>query len=273
MALRSLGWGTFAVLLVLSAGCDWPFASQPPASITPSPSTGAPAPTTAFTPTPQGQAGAASPVLPSGTESGISTPGARATRGDVNLSHLNFLVEDVTIAGQPMAITHIYSESPRYEWVDASGEGIAALDDAARAAVVYLTDYERTADPASLDKARRLLNFAMYLQADDGEFYNFITDRNGTINKTGNTSYKSSGWWAARGGWALALGYRALKSQDTAYADVLRDHFTRIRDVWAREVASTYGKFNSVHGLNVPGWLVGQGADVTSIAVLVTSAP
>jgi hypothetical protein len=266
MALRTLGWGTFVVLLVLSAGCDWPLSSQPPASLTPS--TGAAAAPTALTSTPRGQAGATSSVSPSGTESAGPTPGALAARGDVNLSHLNFLVEDVTIAGQPMAITHIYSESPRYEWVDASGEGIAALDDAARAAVVYLTDYERTGDPASLDKARRLLNFAMYLQADDGEFYNFITDRNGTINKTGNTSYKSSGWWAARGGWALALGYRVFKSQDAAYAGTLRDHFTRLRDVWARDVESTYGKFSPVHGINVPGWLIGQGADVTGIAVL-----
>src|SRR5437868_121480 len=182
MALRSVGWGIFAVLLMLSAGCDWPLSSQPSASGTPS--TVAPAPTTTLTSAPQGKAGATSSVLPSGTESAGPTPGASATRGDVNLSHLNFLVEDVTIAGQPMAITHIYSEFPRYEWVDASGEGIAALDDAGRAAVVYLTDYERTGDPASLDKARRLLNFAMYLQADDGDFYNFITDRYGTINKT-----------------------------------------------------------------------------------------
>src|SRR5207237_1186052 len=166
-------------------------------------------PNTAASPASGIRTEAAPPVAPSRTQDSASTP---ATRGDVNLSHLNFLVEDVTIAGQPMAITHIYSESPRYEWVDASGEGIAALDDGARAAVVYLTDYERTGDPAPLDKAKRLLNFVMYMQADDGEFYNFITDRSGVINKTGNTSYKSSGWWAARGGWALALGYRVFKS-------------------------------------------------------------
>ncbi len=67
-----------------------------------------------------------------------------------------------------MAITHIYSEFPRYEWVDASGEGIACIDDAARAVLVYLTDYERTHDLASLDKARRLLNFVLYMQAEDG---------------------------------------------------------------------------------------------------------
>src|SRR5205823_259025 len=115
---------------------------------------------------------------------------------------------------------------------------------AARAAIVYLTNYERTNDPASLDKARRLLNFVMYMQAEDGEFYNFITDRTGTINKTGNTSYKSSGWWAARGAWALGMGYRVLRSGDPAYAERLRERFTRIRDVWAREVAANYSKYN-----------------------------
>ncbi len=268
MSLRTLGWGTCAVLLVLSAGCDWSVSSQAPTPLSGTP-TGATSPslisTTTASPAAGDQTEATSPVAPPKTQESSSTP---ATRGDLNLSHLNFLVEDVTIAGQPMAITHIYSESPKYEWVDASGEGIAALDDAARAAVVYLTDYERTSDPASLDKARRLLNFVMYLQADDGEFYNFITDRNGTINKTGNTSYKSSGWWAARGGWALALGYRVLKLKDPTYAGTLRDHFNLLRDVWAREVASTYGKFSPVHGFNVPGWLIGQGGDVTSIAVL-----
>src|SRR5690349_2873455 len=137
-------------------------------------------------------------VAPAVTASPLQSPAKSIDRGDINLAHLNFLVEDVDIAGQPMAITHIYSESPKYEWVDASGEGIAAVDDAARAALVYLTDYESTGDPASLDKARRLLNFVLYMQAEDGQFYNFILDRAGTINQTGNTSFKSSGWWAAR---------------------------------------------------------------------------
>ena len=52
-----------------------------------------------------------------------SVPASGTARGDVNLSHLNFLVEDADIAGQPMAITHIYSEYPHYAWVDASSLG------------------------------------------------------------------------------------------------------------------------------------------------------
>src|SRR5689334_2476932 len=202
------------------------------------------------------------------TASTLQSPVKSIDRGDVNLAHLSFLVEDVDIAGQPMAITHIYSESPNYEWVDASGEGIAAVDDAARAALVYLTDYESTGDPASLDKARRLLNFVLYMQAEDGQFYNFIFDRAGTINQTGNTSFKSSGWWAARAARALGAGYRVLRDVDPAYASQLDQAFQRIRDVWAGEVAANYEKYDQVHGLQVPAWLIAGAGDVTSIAVL-----
>lgn len=256
--LRSLRCGVLVLCLLGCAGCDWlggnPTATPGPASTPARPLPGSP--TLPDTPTPPGPT--APPAAPSGP----------VNRGDINLAHLNFLVEDVTIAGQPMAITHIYSEAPKYEWVDASGEGISCVDDAARAAIVYLTDYAATGDPATLDKARRLLNFVMYMQADDGQFYNFITDRAGTINKTGNTSYKTSGWWAARGAWALATGARVLGASDPAFADKLRTAFTRIRDVWAGEVATNYGKSSAVHGIPVPGWLITDGGDVTSIAVL-----
>src|SRR6266498_2568490 len=204
----------------------------------------------------------------SATTAAIESPAGNSDRGDVNLAHLNFLVEDVDIAGQPMAITHIYSEYPRYEWVDASGEGIAAVDDAARAALVYLDDYESTHDAASLDKARRLLNFVLYMQAEDGQFYNFIVDRAGTINQNGNTSFKSSGWWATRAARALGAGYRVMLSVDSAYASKLDQAFRRIRDVWVGEVAATYGKYDSVHGVQVPAWLIAGGSDVTSIAAL-----
>ena len=71
-------------------------------------------------------------VLAATATAAVAPEGTLVERGDVNLAHLNFLVEDVEIAGQPMAITHIYSEYPGYKWVDASGEGIAAVDDAAR---------------------------------------------------------------------------------------------------------------------------------------------
>jgi len=219
---------------------------------------------TAPTPSPTKAPG---PTL-AATATAVPAATGNMDRGDVNLTHLNFLVEDVDIAGQPMAITHIYSEYPRYEWVDASGEGIAAVDDAARAALVYLTDYESTGDSASLDKARRLLDFVLYMQADDGQFYNFILDRDGTINQTGNTSFKSSGWWAARAARALGAGYRVMRSVDPTYASQLEQAFQRIRDIWVDEVATNYGKYDQVHGVQVPAWLIAGAGDVTSIVVL-----
>ena len=66
--------------------------------------------------------------------------------GLINLEHLLFLTEPITIDGRDAAIVHIYSEHPEYEWVDAAGEGIAAVDDVARAAIVYLWYYERTGE-------------------------------------------------------------------------------------------------------------------------------
>ncbi len=198
----------------------------------------------------------------------VRAPASSIDRGAINLAHLNFLVEDIEIAGQPMAITHIYSEYPHYEWVDASGEGIAAVDDAARAALVYLTDYDRQGDSVSLDKARRLLNFILYMQAEDGEFYNFILDREGTINQTGNTSSRApaGGRRGPRTLWAT--GSRVIRSMDPAYASQLDQAFQRIRDVWAGEVAANYGKYDQVHGVQAPAWLIAGAGDVTSIAVL-----
>ena len=207
-------------------------------------------------------------MIPAASATAIEALPGNVDRDDINLTHLNFLVEDVDIAGQPMAITHIYSEYPRYEWVDASGEGIAAVDDAARAALVYLDDYEYTHDSASLDKARRLLNFVLYMQAEDGQFYNFILDRAGTINQTGNTSFKTSGWWAARAARALGSGYRVMHTIDPDFASQLDQAFQRIRDVWVGEVAANYGKYDQVHNVQVPAWLIAGGGDVTSIAVL-----
>src|SRR5688572_9899723 len=80
----------------------------------------------------------------------------------VNLDHLRFLTQPVTIEGREMAIVHIYSEFPDYEWVDDADEGISAVDDVARAAVVYLWEYERTGDESLLEMAHRCLEFVRY---------------------------------------------------------------------------------------------------------------
>jgi Carbohydrate family 9 binding domain-like len=208
---------------------------------------------------------------PPGTSS--ATPGAvssltpTARSGLINPAHLDFLTEPVVIDGEPMAIVHIYSEYPHYRWVDASGEGIAAVDDVARAAIVYLDLHERTGDGAALQRARLLLEFVMHLQADDGDYFNFVRDKAGTINRDGATSYEDWGWWAARGQWALARGIAAFAGTDEAYAQRLRERYLRGEAALERALVNV-GTYGELHGQRVPGWLLKGGTDVSSLALL-----
>ncbi len=185
----------------------------------------------------------------------------------VNLDHLRFLTEPITVNGQEMAVVHIYSEYPDYEWVDAAGEGLSAVDDVARAAVVYLWQYERTGDTELLELARQCLNFVLYMQAPDGEFYNFVTDKSGTINERGGTSYKSLGWWAMRGLWAIGEGVRVFDTVDVAYADQLAEAYLKTETALGATLTN-YGEYTSLHGFEIPAWIPGGEPDVASIGLL-----
>jgi len=197
----------------------------------------------------------------------VPPPPEAMADGMINLAHLNFLSEEVEIDGQPQLITHIYSEAPGYTWVDASGEGIACVDDVARAVIVYLDFYESTGNQRALERARAGLNFTLRMQAEDGEFYNFVLDRDGTINKTGNTSYKSLGWWAYRGLWALARGYATFREIDPAYAQQLQDAYLRTERAIGTRLTNV-GQRSSVHGFEIPAWIPDGAADATGVAVL-----
>jgi len=241
-----------AIVAILLANCDARASSLP----TPS----AEAPRAAVQAT---AGGAAQPVA---SAAPAPTPEPMA-EGIVNLAHLNFLSEEVDIDGTPMLLAHIYSEAPRYEWIDAEGEGIAAVDDVARAAIVYLDFYAATGNQHALERARRCLNFVRYVQAEDGQFYNFVRDRSGTINRDGPTSYKSMGWWAFRGLWALARGYAVFKDRDPAYARQLRESYLRTERA-LKDSITAQGTMTKVHGFDAPTWLPGGAADASSIAVL-----
>lgn len=87
-------------------------------------------------------------------------------------------------------------------------EGVACVDDVARAAVLALRLYARTGDGAVLDVAEHWLAFVEYMQLPDGRFCNFITDWRGTRNETGPTSIPGGSWWTARALWALGEATR-----------------------------------------------------------------
>ncbi|GBE30511.1 hypothetical protein BMS3Bbin04_01546 [bacterium BMS3Bbin04] len=127
----------------------------------------------------------------------------------INFAHLEHLTESTVVNGHPCDIVHIYANAPSYEWTGDDDEGIACVDDAARAARLYLREYEATGDTVYAERAIRLLEFVFAMQTDTGEFANFIWP-NKTINDTGRTSIPSMDWWTARASHCLALAQRIL---------------------------------------------------------------
>lgn len=185
----------------------------------------------------------------------------------VNYSHLDGLMETIQMDGKPVSIVHIYADYPSYKWTDAGEEGIACVDDAARAAVVFLRAYELGGDLSWLSKAKSLLNFVLAMETGDGQFYNFIKD-DLTINREGKTSVKSFGWWAGRAVWAMALGSRIMANVDPGFAETLDDGVRRSLPNVERAL-KTYGVTEDVKGFKTPKWLLYEsGADATSELLL-----
>jgi hypothetical protein len=201
---------------------------------------------------------------------GFSIVLAQEQHSLVNFNHLDHLTETIQFYGDTVSIVHIYSNYPEYHWIDAkeSGpEGIACVDDAARAAVVYLRHYELTKNESSLAKAKLLLRFVIKMQTDDGNFYNFIFADH-TINRDGKTSFKSFGWWAARGVWSMSLGYRIFKEVDPQFADLLKNRIA-LSIPHIETLMKKYGEVKTAGQLRIPQWLLYEsGADVTSELLL-----
>ena len=185
----------------------------------------------------------------------------------VNFAHIERLTERIYLSGDSANIVHVYADFPSYQWTDAGNEGIACVDDAARAAVVYLRHFELTHSRRSLIKAKELLKFVLKLQADDGQFYNFMYADH-SINRDGRTSFKSLGWWAARGVWCFGLGYRMFESEDPAFAAMLRSGIEKTFyhiDTLLRH----YGETRMIAGYSIPRWLLYEsGSDATTELVL-----
>jgi hypothetical protein len=116
------------------------------------------------------------------------------------------------VEGQPRALAvAVYSEprNGRLEAVPAASagyEGVACVDDAARAAMLALRLDGLRADIAMRDLAVGYLRFVQSMQQPDGTFANFISDWHGTPNLRGPTSYPGGEWWFARAMHALAVG-------------------------------------------------------------------
>lgn len=97
-------------------------------------------------------------------------------------------------------------------------EGVACVDDVARAALLALRLHQLDGAPVGLKIARRWLSFVEYMQLPDGRFCNFIADWDGRRNLTGVTSYPGGGHWTARALRALAVAYQITGEQQYQHA-------------------------------------------------------
>ena len=101
-------------------------------------------------------------------------------------------------------------------------EGVACLDDAARALVLWCDLWERSHSPIAKRWVDGLLAFCRWLQQADGRFLNFIVDWNGVRNVEGITSRADgASFWHARGARAMAKVWRTF-GDERARADYER---------------------------------------------------
>jgi hypothetical protein len=128
--------------------------------------------------------------------------GCSSTVHLVNTAHLDHLYKERLIEGKVIGTQWIYCEAPTYALVSDDDEGYTCVDDVARALVFYCRALRQKPTEYNLHKVETLSNFLLYMQADNGYFYNFmLTD--GQINKTHKNSLAMPAFWSWRAYWAL----------------------------------------------------------------------
>ena len=175
----------------------------------------------------------------------------------LSLEHLRHLGLDAVVNGRPVRLVSLYADAPDYRPTPSpardGSEGVASVDDAARAAVVYLRAYETTGDVRARDDALGLLAFVTAMEQGDGEFVNFV-DARGRPNRQAPSSVKSMSYWAARSLWALGEAVRVLGSDHVRQSAGAGEVLDRTVARTAREVDA--------------GRLIGGSATATAEALL-----
>ena len=175
----------------------------------------------------------------------------------VNPAHLDHLYEQIEVEGRSMAIIHIYSDHPDYKWAWETHEGIACVDDVARAAIFYIRYYTRTGDKTYLEKSIELSEFLLYMQAENGYFYNFVLE-DYKINKTYQRSVPIGNWWTWRALWALSELYPVVNGEDKVLAERIWKSIKKTIDVVVEDF-NIDKEYRIVEGFKIPKWLPSNG--------------
>ncbi len=217
-----------------------------------------------------------------------------------NLSHLNFLMDSVPLKPLAGHTTYQLAEHPTaqapWTYADKTADGYRRMgggsldpatgywsqgaynaDDIARTAVVYLRHWQQTGASASRDYAFQTLRSLTYLQTDEGPNAGNVVlwqQADGTLTPSAkpvelpDPSDSAESFWLARTVWALGEGYAAFKTTDPAFASFLQERMHLSLSSLQRQSLSKYGKYDVVHGVKVPAWLIVNEADDSAEAVL-----
>ena len=226
-----------------------------------------------------------------------STPAAPLT----NLAHLDFLVEQVAVIDSPAHSSYRLAEQPEVGvlWVYADakddgsftrvgggthdtvantwGQGAFDADDIARAAIVYLRSWQATGNAAAKTQAYQQLRGLAYMQTLTGPRAGEVVlwmQPDGTLTPSATPSElpdpsdSDASYWLSRTLWAFGEGYAAFRDSDPAFAAFLKTRMDLAVTALRRDVLNDYGTFQIIHGVRVPNWLIVDGADASSEAVL-----
>jgi hypothetical protein len=250
----------------------------------------------------------ATPVAPA-----LATPStAAAHQGSAHqqsvtdLAHLDFLLDRVPLLpGVAGHTTYRAAQEPTAQapWVYANhqpdgsfqrvgggsfdaatghyGQGAFDADDIARAAVVYVRDWQQNHEASSRQHAYELLRSLTYLQTATGPNAGDVVlwqQSDGTLNPTPtpadspNPSDAGESFWLARTIWALGEAVPAFRAADPAFASFLQQRYQLALGALNRGSLAKYGQWQVANGARVPAWIVTQSTAATAETVLGLSA-
>jgi hypothetical protein len=193
-------------------------------------------------------------------------PPAEPPPSFVNPAHLGHLYEEIAIGDTLLGAIWIYCEAPDYQLVPDEDEGFTCVDDVARALVFYGRHYRAKPSPELLGKIQRLTDFLLYMQADNGYFYNFLLPGN-RINTEHINSRAVPAFWSWRAWWALS-------EVNMLEAPGLEDWQARSRQAIAALMANLEtlcpdpAETSIFDGIAVPRCLAELGADQAAVLLM-----
>ncbi len=188
------------------------------------------------------------------------------SRGLINTDHLDNLFRRLDVDGLKAGYIEIYSKYPDYQLDYNVDEGIACVDDVARAVVFYCRQNNLEPNLAYLCKIELLCNFLIRMLDENAYANNFIFD-DYTKNHTHINSLASPNFWTWRVFWAFTEllvnktgGLEPLKKQIAYLLDKMVLNITNIlnTEIVLKEYDAVF----------IPGFIADYGSDQFAVIMI-----